>query len=270
MNLGLEGRSAFIAGASSGLGLATAIAFAREGCNITMCSRDQGRINQAAESIAKNDWAKSERIFPVVCDVTEKSQICQAIEKSVEKFGNLHILFTNAGGPKTGLIDDFSEEDWKKGVELNLISTINLCRYALPHLRKAAEQDQHARILMLTTIAAKQPIGSLYLSNTSRAGVQGFAKTLSEEVGKEGITVNTLLPGFTRTERLQHLVDYMMTQQGKTKDEVEYGWAVQASLNRLGEPWEFAAAATFLASRQAGFITGVALPIDGGYSKHIL
>ncbi len=270
MNLGLKGKAAFVAGASSGLGLATAIALAHEGCNVTICSRDQERINHAAGQIMKHDWADAEKILPAVCDVTQTAQIRRAIQQSVQKFGHLHILFTNAGGPKTGLIDDFTEEDWKDGMELNLLSTINLCRYALPHLRRAAHEDQHARILMLTSIAAKQPIGSLYLSNTSRAGVQGFAKTLSEEVGREGITVNTLLPGFTRTERLQHLVDYLMDQEGKTKEEVEAGWAQQASLQRLGEPWEFAAAATFLASKQAGFITGIALPVDGGYSKHVL
>jgi len=270
MNLGLEGRSALVTGASSGLGLAAATSLAQEGCNVTICSRDENRIQSAAESILKNNWADPDRILPIVCDVTQESHIQNAIKKSTEKFGHLHILLTNAGGPKTGLIDDFSAEDWRHGLELNLVSTINLCRHALPHLREAARNDGHARILMLTSIAAKQPINSLYLSNTSRSGVQGFAKTLSEEVGKDGITVNTLLPGFTRTERLQHLVDYLVTHENKTKEQVEEGWAKQASLNRLGEPWEFAAAATFLASKQAGFITGVALPVDGGYSKHIL
>ncbi len=270
MDFELDGKSAFIAGASSGLGLATATSLAKEGCSIAICSRNQERINQAAESISKQDWSDPAKIYPIVCDVTKESEVRQAIQKCVEKFGSLHILFANAGGPKTGLIDDFSQDDWIEGIELNLISTINLCRHALPFLRTAAQKDQHARILILTSIAAKQPIGSLYLSNTSRAGVQGFAKTLSEEVGKEGITVNTLLPGFTRTERLQHLVEYLMKQEGKTKNEVESGWASQASLKRLAEPWEFASAATFLASKQAGFITGVAFPVDGGYSKHIL
>ena len=270
MNLGLKGKSAFIAGASSGLGLAVATALVREGCNVTFCSRNEVRIKKAADTILQHDWADPARVFPTVCDVTRESEIRRAIDRSVERFGGLHILLTNAGGPKTGYIDDFSAEDWKVGLELNLVSTINLCRHALPHLRRAAREDRHARILMLTSIAAKQPIGSLYLSNTSRAGVQGFAKTLSEEVGKDGITVNTLLPGFTRTERLQHLVDDLMAREGKTKEEVEAGWASQASLNRMGEPWEFAAAAIFLASEQAGFITGIALPIDGGYSKHVI
>ncbi len=270
MDLGLKGKSAFIAGASSGLGLAVATALVREGCNVTFCSRNEDRIQTAADAILERDRADPARVFPTVCDVTRESEIRLAIDRSVERFGGLNILLANAGGPKTGFIDDFSAEDWKTGLELNLVSTINLCRYALPHLRRAAQEDRHARILMLTSIAAKQPIGSLYLSNTSRAGVQGFAKTLSEEVGKDGITVNTLLPGFTRTERLQHLVDDLMVREGKTKEEVEAGWASQASLNRLGEPWEFAAAAIFLASEQAGFITGIALPIDGGYSKHVI
>ena len=182
----------------------------------------------------------------------------------------MHILITNSGGPPTGRIEDFDAQGWRDGLELNLMSTINLCRYALPYLRNAAQQDGHARILMITSIAAKQPIGTLYLSNTSRAGVQGFAKTLSEEVGTDGITVNTLMPGFTRTDRLRHLVEDIMARTGKLADEVEADWASGAALRRLGKPEEFGAVAAFLTSKQAAFITGIALPIDGGYSKHVL
>ena len=208
--------------------------------------------------------------LPLACDVTDEAQVKDAIDKAVDHYGALHILITNAGGPPTGLIDDFDADRWRYGLELNLMSTINMCRHALPHLRLAARNDSHARILMVTSIAAKQPIGTLYLSNTSRAGVQGFAKTLSEEVGPEGITVNTLMPGFTRTDRLQHLVEGLMARHGKTAEEVESGWAAGAALRRLGEPAEFAASAVFLASKSAAFITGIALPIDGGYSKHVL
>ena len=146
-----------------------------------------------------------------------------------------------------------------RGLELNLISTINLCRHGLPLLNQAAARDGHARIVMVTSIAAKQPIGTLYLSNTARAGVQGFAKTLSEEVGPLGITVNTVLPGFTRTERLQHLVDDLMERTGKTAAEVEAGWAASAALRRIADPEEFAAVVTFLASRRASFVTGAAI-----------
>jgi len=268
MDLGLNGRAAFVAGASGGLGLAAAVALAREGCHVALCSRDQSRIEAAAAAVRQQ--LASSQVLPLACDVTDEAQIRNALDRVAVEFGRLNILITNAGGPPTGLIDDFDADGWRDGLELNLVSTINLCRHALPHLRRAARDDGHARILMVTSIAAKQPIGTLYLSNTSRAGVQGFAKTLSEEVGPEGITVNTLMPGFTRTDRLQHLGEDLMERHGKTADEVEAGWATGAALRRLGDPEEFAAAATFLAGRPAGFITGIALPIDGGYSKHML
>ena len=294
MDLGLTGRTAFVAGASSGLGLAVATALAREGCRVAICSRNKARVEAAkaviverAEVIADSYLRKkgfdpataviveraeviADSLLALVCDVTEEEQVREALDCTVGHFGGLNVLITNAGGPPTGLIDDFDAAAWRSGLELNLISTINMCRHALPHLRMAAKRDNHARILMLTSIAAKQPIGTLYLSNTSRAGVQGFAKTLSEEVGPEGITVNTLMPGFTRTDRLQHLVEALMVRDGKTAEEVEVGWADSAALKRLGQPEEFAAVATFLASKPAAFITGVALPIDGGYSKHVL
>ena len=270
MDLGLEGRVAFVAGASSGLGLAAAIALAKEGCRVAICSRDQSRIEAAAGVVAEQADTSSDHIMPLVCDVTDEAQVRGVLDRVADHFGGLNILITNAGGPPTGLIDDFDADGWRHGLELNLVSTINMCRHALPHLRKAARTDNHARILMVTSIAAKQPIGTLYLSNTSRAGVQGFAKTLSEEIGADGITVNTLMPGFTRTDRLQHLVEDLMERQGKTANEVESGWASTTALQRLGEPEEFAAAATFLASKPAAYITGIALPIDGGYSKHVL
>ena len=270
MDLGLRGRSAFVAGSSSGLGLAAATALVREGCNVTICSRDQSRIDDAARAILHDARVPSSRVLPLTCDVTDEAQVCAALDAAVEHYNGLHILITNAGGPPTGLIDDFDIQGWRDGLELNLMSTINLCRHALPYLRNAARQDRHARILMITSIAAKQPIGTLYLSNTSRAGVQGFAKTLSEEVGPEGITVNTLMPGFTRTDRLTHLVEDIMARTGKLADEVEADWAAGAALRRLGEPEEFGAVTAFLTSKQAAFITGIALPIDGGYSKHVL
>lgn len=269
MDLGLKDRIVLVAGASSGLGLAAALAMAREGCRVAICSRDAGRIEEAAQVLVKQTGASGDHVLPVACDVTDEDQIVAAMRKIRDTYGALHVLVTNAGGPPTGLMDDFDTQTWRTGLELNLVSTINLCRHGLPLLKLAAAQDGHARIVMVTSIAAKQPIGSLYLSNTARAGVQGFAKTLSEEVGPLGITVNTVLPGFTRTERLQHLVDDLMERTGKTAAEVEAGWAASAALRRIADPKEFAAVVTFLASRPASFVTGAAIPIDGGYSKHV-
>ncbi len=269
MDLGLTDRNAFVAGASSGLGLAAAIALAREGCRVAICSRSEERLAAARKVVIHTSGATPDRVMALVCDVTQESQIALAMKQAAGRQGGLHILLTNAGGPPTGLVDDFDADGWRQGLELNLLSTINLCRHALPYLRKAAASDGHARIVMVTSIAAKQPVQTLYLSNTARAGVQGFAKTLSEEVGPLGITVNTVLPGFTRTKRLQHLVDDIIARTGKTKEEVEAGWAAGAALRRMADPEEFAAAVAFLAGKPAAFITGIALPVDGGYSKHV-
>ncbi|NBC19355.1 MAG: SDR family oxidoreductase [Bacteroidetes bacterium] len=270
MDLGLKDRVAFVAGASSGLGRSIALGLAREGCAVALCSRNKNRIEAAAEAIARDADVSPDRVLPLVCDVTDEAAIAEAIAATVEVFGALHVLVTNAGGPPSGTVEDFDADDWRDALELNLVSTINLCRHALPHLRRAASTDEHARILMVSSVSAKQPIPTLYLSNTARAGVQGFAKSLSEEVGPEGITVNTLLPGYTKTQRLQELAESIEARTGQTEDEIAAGWAEQNALKRLGTPDEFAAAAVFLASAPAAYITGIALPVDGGRVKHLL
>lgn len=270
MDFGLQDRVAFVAGASSGLGRSVAQALAEEGCYVALCSRSRDRIERAAEEVARAAGVDAPRLLPLVCDVTDEEAIADAIAATVNAFGALHVLVTNAGGPPTGTVDDFDADAWRDALELNLVSTINLCRHALPHLRRAAADDQHARILMVSSISAKQPIPNLYLSNTARAGVQGFAKSLSEEVGPEGITVNTLLPGYTRTQRLRDLAESIEMQTGQAQEDIEAEWAAHNALKRIGTPDEFAAAVTFLASRPAAYITGVALPVDGGRVKHLL
>lgn len=270
MDLGLQDRVAFVAGASSGLGQAVAIALAREGCRVAICSRTEERITEAAGRVARAAGVAAEQVLPVVCDVTDENAVKAALDRTAAHFGRLHILITNAGGPPTGYIDDFDTETWRTGLELNLMSTINMCRHALPHLRQAAHEDGHGRILMITSMAAKQPVPNLYLSNTARAGVQGFAKTLSEELGPTGITVNTILPGFTRTDRLKDFVKKIQAHSDKTVEEIEAGWAAGSALKRIAEPEEFAASATFLVSAPAAFITGIAFPVDGGYIKHLM
>jgi 3-oxoacyl-[acyl-carrier protein] reductase len=160
--------------------------------------------------------------------------------------------------------------DYREAVELNLMSTISMSEAALPFLRTAAEDDGHARIIMVTSVSAKQPIPGLALSNTARAGVQGYAKSLADDLGPTGITVNTVLPGYTRTTRLENLAEDIQAETGQSYDEVEADWADQNALPRIGEPEEFAATVAFLASARAGYVTGVALPVDGGRSQHLL
>lgn len=270
MDFGLTDRIAFVAGASSGLGRAAAAELAHEGCRVALCSRSEDRIREAAAAIAEDAGVDEGRLLPLTCDVTDEAQIERAIARTVEAFGGLNVLLTNAGGPPSGGIDDFDAGEWRRALELNLMSTINLCRHALPPLRTAAEADGHARILMVTSVSAKQPIPNLDLSNTARAGVQGFAKSLAGELGPAGITVNTLLPGYTRTERLAELAEETQARTGQSRTEVEAGWAENNALRRIGTPDEFAAAVAFLASARAAYITGVALPVDGGRVKHLL
>lgn len=271
MELGLEGAAAFVAGASSGLGYATASVLVAEGCRVAVCSRDVDRINAAAQRLIAESGASSGDVLPVTCDVTDEAAIERGIGETVSAFGGLNILITNAGGPPSGQIESLSPDQWRHAFELNLMSTINLCRAALPYLHEAAAKDDPlAAILMITSVSAKQPIPNLALSNTARAGVQGFAKSLADEVGPVGIRVNTILPGYTRTDRLEELAENITSRTGASRSEVERSWADHAALKRIAEPPEFAAAAAFLVSRQASYITGVALPVDGGRVKHLL
>lgn len=269
MDLGLRDRVAFVSGASSGLGFALAAELVREGCKVTICSRDGGRITAAADRLRGQGGAGKADVLPLVCDVTDETQIESVINHAVAHFGGMNILVTNAGGPPAGFIGDFTADQWRDALELNLVSTINLCRHALPHLREGARAGL-ARILMITSLSAKEPIPNLYLSNVSRAGVQGFAKSLAEELGPEGITVNTILPGYTRTDRITDLARAIHDQKGTPADEVEAGWGAASALKRIGEPEEFAAAAAFLVSARASYITGVSLLVDGGRVKHLL
>lgn len=272
MDLGLTGRVAFVTGASSGLGYATARELLLEGCKVAICSRSSERIDEAAERLLDEATQISAGdVLPIVCDVTDEDHIDQAMSSIDAAFGRLNILITNAGGPPTGYVDDFSADEWRDALELNLMSTINLCRAALPHLRESThEPDPLARILMITSVAAKQPIPNLYLSNTARAGVQGFAKSLSEELGEAGITVNTILPGYTRTDRLKDLAGRLSQNTEKSLEEVEAEWSADAALKRIADPAEFAAAAAFLVSARASYVTGIAFPVDGGRAKHLL
>lgn len=267
MDFGLSDRTAFVAGASKGLGRAAAYALAEEGANVAICSRNEERITRAADELEQETGAE---VLPLVCDVTDTTQIEAAIAETVQTLGGLHVLVTNAGGPSPGAATDVGPDDYREAVELNLMSTIEMCDAALPHLRTAAEEDEHARIIMVTSISAKQPIPTLALSNTARAGVQGYAKSLAEDLGPTGITVNTVLPGYTRTERLKELAQEIQEDTGQSQAEIEAEWAAENVVPRIGEPEEFAASVAYLASAQAAYVTGVALPVDGGRSKHLL
>jgi 3-oxoacyl-[acyl-carrier protein] reductase len=257
MDFGLKGRVALVAASSSGLGKASALALAREGASVVVNGRKSETLEPVAAEIRS---ATRGDVLAVTGDVTREDDVRQMIAETVRKFGRLDVLITNAGGPPPGFFDDFTADHYRQAVELNLLSTINLCREAVPHMR----ERKWGRIVAITSIAAKQPVQNLILSNTARAGVLGFLKSLADQVGGAGITVNTVCPGYHLTERLKSLAGAMAQREGVSVEDIYSRWAATAPVNRIGEPAEFAAMIAFLCSEQASYVTGTAIQVDGG------
>ena len=263
MDLGLKNKIAVVTGSSRGLGYATAVALAKEGCMVAINGRDEAKIKSVAEKIHKETGAQ---VIGLAGDVSLTDVPEKIIAQTVETFGGLDILITNAGGPPTGNIDTLDEAAWHKGVDLCLMLHVRLIRAALPHLRKSSA----ASILTITSLSAKQPIPNLLLSNSIRAGTVGLTKSLALDLGREGIRVNSILPGWTKTERVTELMTARATANSSTVEEETRKQAEQSPLGRLGQPEEFANAAAFLVSPAASYITGVMLNVDGGMYKGTL
>lgn len=260
MELGIENKVALVTAASRGLGKAAALELSREGARVAICSRSTDAVEQAAADIAHQT---GNDVLAVSCDVTNPDEVRELISRTADRFGSVDILVTNAGGPPAGTVADLTAEDFRKAVDLNLMSTINLTYAALPHMRRA----QWGRIVAITSVSARQPLEELALSNTARAGVLGFIKSVSNQFAAEGITANAVCPGYTKTERTVELAR-MFVESGKGTEEDFYAKVnVRVPMQRMGRVDEFAAAVTFLCSARASYITGVALPIDGGWVK---
>jgi 3-oxoacyl-[acyl-carrier protein] reductase len=260
MDLGIQNKVALVAASSSGLGKAVALQLSREGAKLAICARNEIKISKARDHITDETGGI---VQAYTADVTQKDQVKQMVADIISTLGSIDILVCNAGGPPPGFVDDFSPDDYRNAVDLNLMSTISLCYEALPHMKK----NRWGRIICITSVSAKQPVPNLILSNTARAGVLGFAKSLSEQVATYGIVVNSVCPGYTKTERVEELArSYADSGKGTQED---FYRTIEASIpmNRLGTTEEFAHTVAFLASEGAGYITGVALQIDGGYVK---
>ncbi|MBZ0293768.1 MAG: SDR family oxidoreductase [Anaerolineae bacterium] len=260
MDLGLRGAKVLVTAASQGLGAATARRFSLEGAQVVISSRNLEKLQETAAAINQES---GNPVFTLAADVTDEKAVERLVRNSAEMMNGLDILVTNAGGPPAGTFDDFDLETWRSAIELNLVSTINLIKTALPHLR----QSKRAAILTITSISAKQPIDNLILSNTTRPGVLGLTKSLSQELGPEGIRVNSILPGTTDTERIKDLMQARAKANDSTIEEETIKSAQSTPLQRIGTPEEFGNTAVFLCSPAAGFITGVALQVDGGAVK---
>ena len=263
MDLGLKGKVAVVAGSSAGLGRAIAETLAAEGARVVINSRSAERLVPVKDAIIESTGAEVEA---VACDLTESGGAERLIEAAVHAFGQVDVLVTNTGGPPAGMFEDHSEEVWRHAIAQNFESVVNLVRAALPGMK----ERRWGRIVNVTSISVKQPVVGLILSNAIRAGVTGFAKTISNEVGPYNVTVNNVLPGYTRTERLIHLAESIAERDGTTIEGAYEGWASEIPMDRLGEPEELAAAAVFLCSGQASYITGQSLAVDGGWIKGLI
>jgi len=261
MNLGLENKVALITGASAGLGFATAQVLHEEGATIAICSSNKDNIESAALRINPD----SDRVTPFVCDLTQAGEIEKLTDKTINKLGRIDVLVTNCGGPPTGTHETLTENDWLLGYNKTFMSTVRLINAVLPGMK----ERKHGRVILITSFAAKQPVPNLMLSNSYRSGLLGFAKTISQELGPFGVTINTVLPGFTKTERLNHLADANAAASGQTVDEIYSGWLESVPVGRLGRPEELGALIAFLASDKAGYITGTSTAIDGGRLESI-
>src|SRR5512143_2212249 len=257
MDLNLRNKAALVAASSRGLGYATALGLAREGCRVAVNSRDKERASQAANTIAQETGAQA---IGLAGDVSAPEMAEQLVQAAVQAFGGLDILVTNAGGPPSGAFESFDEATWQKAVELSFLSHVRLIRAALPHLRKSSA----ASVLTVTSYSVKQPIPNLILSNSIRAATVGLTKSLALELGQAGIRFNSILPGWTETERVTELMKFRAAQNNSTVEAEIARQARDSALGRIGSPEEFANAAVFLVSPAAAYITGVMLTVDGG------
>ncbi len=262
MEPGLKSRAAVVAASSTGLGRAVAEALAAEGVHLALCARDNARLQSTAAELARNYgvpvWARA-------LDVTDSAAVADFVQAAAKKYGRLDICVSNAGGPAAAPFAQTTLSQWRSACELSLISHVAFAQAALPLMQKR----HWGRFLMITSMSVKQPIENMVLSNTVRAAVLGLARSLANEYGPDNILVHNLGPGYTLTDRLRQLPRGRAVAGAESEAAVLADWASRSALRRLGEPREFAAAAVFLCSELASYITGQTILVDGGMYRGI-
>lgn len=263
MDLGLKDKVAIVAAASKGLGRAVAQELAQEGARVAICARDAQQVERTAREIQK---ATGSEVFAQALDVTSHAAVQKFVADVDSRFGRVDICVTNAGGPPAKKFADISIEEWRAAVDLTLMSAVYFAKEVLPRMQK----NGWGRLITITSISVKQPVDGLLLSNSIRAAVTGMARTLANEYGAHGITVNNVGPGYTRTERLDELAGKLSAGEGVAAEKVFDRWSAQIPLGRVASPAEFAAVVAFLASERASYVNGVTLTVDGGWVKSLL
>ena len=251
MNLGIKNKVALVLASSKGLGKAVALELAIEGAKVIICGTDAGALSATEQEI---NAVAPNKILAVVCDITDEIQRKNLVDESIKAFGAIEILVTNTGGPAAGPFEQFKLDDWKNIFNLLFLSAVDIIQQVLPGMKEKG----WGRILTITSVAVKQPADNLISSNTVRTSLLGLVKSLSNEVAIHGITVNNILPGYTSTNRLQGLIE-KNPKVNEVKETIP--------MKRFGTTSEFAAAAAFLVSERAGYITGQSLAVDGGWIK---
>ena len=266
MDLGLSDKVALVLAASKGLGLACAKGLFAEGASVIICSRSQENLTQArGEILGVSSPHKNNKVLTVVVDLKFEDQIKALVSKTLEEFGRIDILVHNAGGPPSAPIKRVSKQNWDDSIDLNLLSFIRITREVIPIMQK----QKFGKIIAITSVSVKQPLNNLVLSNTTRLGVVGYAKTLSNEYAKDNILVNVVCPGPTLTNRMKELINSQVRDTGRTEQEVMNFWLDDIPMGRLGKPEELANLVVFLASERASYITGTVIQVDGGFVKGI-
>ena len=260
MELGLKDRKVIVAAASDGIARAAAEKFAAEGARVAICARDEKKLNAAAVQIRERTGAQ---VLAEPLDVTDEKAVDTFVKQVAQEFGGVDVCVTNAGGPAAKMFFATTTEEWRRAFDMNFMSTIHFARAVLPWMQK----NRWGRLVTITSMTVRQPVADLIYSNAVRAGVVGLIKSLSNEFGKDGVTVNNVGPGFTATGRLTQLIAKRSQEAGVSPADFETRLGAEAALQRIGRPEEIADAIVWLASERASFITGQTLLVDGGWFK---
>jgi len=263
MDLGIKDRVALVTASSQGLGMQAARALAAEGAKLSICARGAETLEATAAAL-KEEFGGD--VLSTACDLTDEKSARDLVKKTADHYGRVDILVVNCGGPPPGAFVDHDTGRWRSAVDLNLMSAVYLVQEAVSLMIP----KRWGRIVFSTSISVKQPIDGLILSNSVRAAVVGMSKTLANELGPHGILVNSVCPGYFLTGRVKDLAEKNAERTGGKPQDLVDRWAGQSALGRVADPSEFGPLVAFLCSQKAGYITGTAIAIDGGFSRGLL
>tara|TARA_Y100000588_G_scaffold172477_1_gene186319 strand:+ start:133 stop:924 length:792 start_codon:yes stop_codon:yes gene_type:complete len=260
MDLSIKGKNAIVCASSQGLGKQAAVDLAKEGVNLAICSRNKNKIELVKDEIEKISDVK---VVAIDADLSSEKDITALYQEAKKELNSIDILVNNNGGPPPSTFEELTDEDWQKTFNSTMMSAIRLSKLVLPDMKK----NKWGRIINISSVSVKTPVNGLFLSNSIRMGVLGWAKALSDEVAPHGITVNTVCPGTTKTERIEQILNAQSESSGKSKTELEEAIANSIPMLRIGEASDLSALITFLASEKASYMTGLAVQVDGGSAR---